>query len=109
MICEICGGETPATIGVLLGSQGFNACGRCGAIVRWADAECERSPFTPEMTVALDRQVERISIDLASFENLRCMTRAEFRALLRERLQKFGDKCLAVWEEKCGGRLDDQG
>ena len=54
----------------------------------------------------ITRQVEVITTDFATWEMVRRMTRQEFRALLRERLQEFGDKCLAVWDEKCGGRAE---
>ncbi len=50
------------------------------------------------------RQAEIITTDFATWEMYRHMTRQEFRTLLRERLQEFGDKCLAAWDEKCGGR-----
>lgn len=54
----------------------------------------------------LNRQTTVLEMHFASWEELRQLTRQEFRALLRERLQEFGDKCLAVWDEKCGGEQE---
>jgi hypothetical protein len=112
MTCDICAQEADLFIGIAVGAPGheriFNGCGRCGVVMDYLKRYCESAALTPHLDCDLRRYVETITVDLASFENLRRMTRQEFRALLRARLQEFGDKCLAVWDEKCGGRDETQ-
>ena len=105
MTCEICGLEvdyfTRISVGVPDHKRVFNGCGRCDIVMAYLNRYCEGAALTPHLDYGIRAQVETISVDLASFENLRRLTRQEFRALLRERLQEFGDKCLAVWDEIC--------
>lgn len=62
----------------------------------------QKAPLELSIGRSVTRQVYVLEAHFASWEELRRLTRQEFRALLRERLQEFGDKCPAVWDEKCG-------
>jgi len=47
---------------------------------------------------------DRLFVDLGTYEELRRMSRPEFRSRLRERLQELGDRCQRAYDAAHGGQ-----
>lgn len=59
-----------------------------------------------EIELELEREIatqtEVITCRLTTYEGMRRLSRRQFRKILRDKLQAFGDEILAVWEKLYG-------
>jgi pyrroline-5-carboxylate reductase len=59
-----------------------------------------------EIELELEREVvtqtEVITCRLTTYEGMRRLSRQQFRQILRDKLQAFGDEILATWEKLYG-------
>jgi pyrroline-5-carboxylate reductase len=59
-----------------------------------------------EIELDLDREIatqtEVITCRLTTYEGMRRLSRQQFRKILRDKLQAFGDEIMATWEKMYG-------
>jgi hypothetical protein len=64
----------------------------------------EESPDPVELSLEREivTQSEVLTCRLTAYEGMRRLTRQQFRQILRNKLQAFGDEILATWEKLYG-------